>query len=88
MKRQKMSNELEKLQHLIHSVNKGGYSRCSICNSVSNESIQTNIGDFRPHMSFAPDPKDTMHEVCIECKEVIQSVLDEYTDETDDLLEE
>jgi len=82
-----MSNELEKLQHLIHSTNKGGYFRCSICNTVSNESIQTNIGDFHPNMPFVNDPKDGLHFICIECKESIQGVLDDY-ELDDDLLEE
>ena len=73
-----MSNELEKLQHLIHSTNKGGYSRCSICDSVSNESIQTNIGDYKHGMPFTPDPKNPLHEICIECLEVIQEQRTDY----------
>lgn len=52
--------------------------RCSICNCVSVSDIQTNIGDFKDHMSFTPDPKDSTQFICIECDEVIRDVLYDY----------
>ena len=60
------------------TVNRGGYHRCTICNSVSNEDIETSIGDYRPGMSFTPDPilKDSF--ICIECADVIQDQRFEY----------
>lgn len=80
-------DKLKELQELIKTTNKGGYSRCSICGCVSNESIQTNIGDYKSGMSFTTDPKDPMHEICIDCAEVIEDLrIDyEYMDEDDEL---
>lgn len=69
-----MEDELE----LIKSINRGGYFRCSICNCVSNERIETNLGDFHPHMSFTNDPKDGLHFICIECDESIEEVRQDY----------
>jgi hypothetical protein len=72
-------SKLEEFQDLIKYDNKSGHHRCSICNCVTNESIATEIGDFRSRMSFTPDPKDRMHDICIECAEVIQEQRDEYS---------
>ena len=52
--------------------------RCSICNSVSVADIETDLGDFKDHMSFTPDPKDPRHFICIECAEAINEVQFEY----------
>lgn len=79
-------DELKKLDNLIKSVNKGGYFRCSICNTVSNESIATEIGDYHSHMSFTNDPKDPLHFICVTCDEVINDLrIDyEYLDDKED----
>lgn len=66
------------LQSIYKSVNRSGVHRCSICNCVNNENIETNIGDYRSHMSFVNDPKDPSHFICISCEEEIQNLRDEY----------
>lgn len=73
-----MTNELEKLNQLVRSINRGGYFRCSICNTVSNEEIETDLGDFKSHMSFVNDPKDPTHFICITCSEEIDSLRQDY----------
>jgi hypothetical protein len=73
-----MSNELDKFTRLYHLPNKGGHNRCSICNATSNEEIETDIGDYKAHMSFTPDPKDPMHFICIDCSEVINEQEQDY----------
>ncbi|QIG69419.1 hypothetical protein EVB79_049 [Rhizobium phage RHph_N3_13] len=60
------------------TVNRGGYHRCTICNSVSNEDIETSIGDYRPGMSFTPDPIHKDSYICIECADVIQDQRFDY----------
>lgn len=52
--------------------------RCVICNVVNNEDIQTDLGDFNPHMAFVPDPKNNQNQICIACREVIDDVLLDY----------
>lgn len=71
-------NELEKLDLLIKSVNRGGYFRCPICNTVSNEHIATERGDFKPHMTFTHDPKDSLHFICNECADEIEDVRQDF----------
>lgn len=71
--------KLEKeYEQILKSVNRGGYFRCSICNSVSNESIETNIGDYIPHQSFTNDPKDPLHFICTTCADEIEELRQEY----------
>jgi hypothetical protein len=85
--KEKKMDKLKELQELIKTTNKGGYFRCSICNCVSNESIQTELGDYSPNMSFTHDPKDHRHFICVSCDEAIQEVRQdfEYMDEDDEL---
>lgn len=72
-------SKLEKLQELHYLSSRGSHFRCSICNTVSNESVETNIGDYKPSMSFTADPNRKPNSmVCIECKEVIDDTLVEY----------
>lgn len=52
-------------------------ARCSICNSVSSVSIETNIGDYTPK-NFVPDPKDNLFHICEECKEQHESLMHDY----------
>jgi len=68
-------NELEKV---FKSVNKGGYHRCSLCSAVSNERIETNIGDFKPKLAFTNDPKNPMHFICIDCSDAIEEVRQDF----------
>ncbi len=72
-------DKLKELQQLTRVTNRSGWNRCSICNCVSNESIETEIGDYRAHMSFTPDPKFKDSVICISCSEVIQDQLDEWS---------
>ena len=58
--------------------NQSGTHRCSICNTVNSPFIETNIGDYKIKMSFTEDPKDSMHEICIECIESIEEVRSDY----------
>lgn len=60
-------------QHVKH----GGTVRCTICNCVSSEDIETTIGDYRRGMSFAPDPI-TSGFICMECQDVIQDQRFDY----------
>lgn len=60
------------------SVNRSGVHRCSICNRVNTESIETNLGDYAPLEYFTNDPKDPMHFICITCEEAIQELRDDY----------
>lgn len=57
--------------------NLAGHYRCTICNCVSNESIETEIGDFRK-TSFTQDPKYKDSYICVECSEAIQDVRYDY----------
>lgn len=74
----KDKKNLEKVYELSASStyrpNLGGYYRCSCCNSVSNESIETDLGDFKYNLSFVNDPKDDNHFICITCSEAIEDV--------------
>jgi hypothetical protein len=72
-------DKLKEFQQLTKITNRSGISRCSICNCVSNESIETEIGDYRAHMSFTQDPKYRDSVICISCSEVIQEQLDEWS---------
>lgn len=58
--------------------NRSGVHRCSICNCVNQEDIQTNIGDYRGNMFFTKDPKNPNHFICGECEEAIQDVRWDY----------
>lgn len=81
--------KIEKLTKLISSdhTRHGGTARCTICNCVSSEDIETTIGDYRPGMSFVPDPKDSLGFICLECQDVIQDqrfdyeLMDNYEDD-------
>lgn len=79
-------DELQKFDNLIKSVNRGGYFRCSICNAVSNERIETTIGDFKPNMPFTHDPKDPRHFICISCADEIEEIRQDYLEDEDNLL--
>jgi len=76
-------SRLKELQELSLSQFRDGRHRCSICNIVNNESIETEIGDYHSHMSFTADPKDPRHFICISCSESINDQLREF-DERDD----
>lgn len=52
-------------------------TRCSICNHVSSEDIQTELGDFTKG-EFVPDPKNELHFICIVCKEVFEEQMLAY----------
>jgi len=56
----------------------GGSHRCSICNKVDNESIETNLGDYESNLSFTYDPNDPSHHICIDCEEVIEDQRRDY----------
>jgi DNA-directed RNA polymerase subunit RPC12/RpoP len=71
-------DELKRLDTLIKSVNRGGYFRCPICNTVSNPRIETNIGDYKEGLSFTHDPKDSRHYICVNCDEVIEEQRQDY----------
>lgn len=58
--------------------NLGGHHRCSICNSVSNEDIATEIGDYKGVMSFTPDPNDKNHYICVTCADEINDLRMDY----------
>lgn len=72
-------SKLKELQELHYLSSRGSHFRCSICNTVSNESVETDIGDYKPSMSFTPDPKNPKHSmICIECSEEINDTLIGY----------
>ena len=52
--------------------------RCTICNTVNNEDISTDLGDYNPHMAFVPDPNNSLNQICISCREVIDDLLQDY----------
>lgn len=56
--------------------------RCSICNCVSSESIETELGDFR-EVNFVPDPISSLHVVCQECKQAHEELMLEYEKDDD-----
>lgn len=74
-------DKLQELQDLQNNYlrSRGDSFRCSICNCVSDESIETNIGDYRSGMSFVNDPKDHNHFICVDCSEEIQSLRNDYS---------
>lgn len=76
-------------EYLVGSsyIRTGGHFRCVICNSVSSETIQTNIGDYHPNMPFVPDTKYKENHTCITCREVIDDMLHDYQLQ-DELMEE
>ena len=57
-----------------------GIHRCSICNRVTNEEIETDVGDFVSGMSFTSDPSNPMFDICVECYEEIEDVFPEEED--------
>ena len=63
--------------------NLSGQHRCSICNKVNNEDIETDLGDYVSGSSFTSDPINNMFDICIECYEEIEEAnkLWEYEDE-------
>lgn len=68
----------DRFNSLYKSVNRGGYHRCTICNAVSNETIQTEVGDYKHQMSFVNDPNNPMHFICVSCNEVVDEQRYEY----------
>lgn len=80
-----MSTNLEKLANILKIPNRSGTHRCSICNKVNNEDIETDIGDFSSHTYFVNDPSDPTHFICGECDEVIKGINQEWDDSEDDL---
>lgn len=74
-------SKLKELQELSYLTSRGTHFRCSICNTVSNEGIETDLGDYRPHTSFTSDPKDRRHFICVTCDEIINDTLSEFEEE-------
>ncbi len=56
--------------------------RCAICNAVSDEDIETNVGDFSKK-EFVADPKSNLHFICTPCKEAIEDLNLEYSYQDD-----
>lgn len=81
--------EIKELERLVNSsyIRTGGYFRCVLCNCVSSETIQTNVGDYHPNMSFVQDTKHKENHTCISCREVIDDVLNDFAIQ-DELKEE
>lgn len=79
-----MSTKLEELTGLLKLTNRSGTHRCSICNSVNNEDIETNLGDFNDHTYYVNDPKDPSHFICGECDEVIKDLMCDYEMDNED----
>lgn len=75
-----MTDKLSKFTKLISDshIKHGGTVRCTICNCVSSEDIETTIGDYRRGMSFAPDPIHRNSFICMECQDVIQDQRFDY----------
>ena len=73
-----MSENLEELFKLAKVANRSGVHRCSICNTVNSEYIETNLGDYRPYQYFVNDPKDPSHFICGECDDSIRELQMEY----------
>lgn len=57
-------------------------TRCSICNHVSSEDIQTELGDFSKG-EFVPDPKSSLFYICMPCKEVYEDLMLSYETQDD-----
>ncbi len=68
-------------KNYIEELNEEAYGvkthRCSICNCVNREDIETNLGDYK-QTSFVKDPSNSLFYVCIECNESIDEVNREY----------
>lgn len=81
--------EEKELEFLVGSsyIRTGGHFRCVLCNCVSSETIQTNIGDYKHNMPFVPDTKHKENHTCITCREVIDDVLNDFQIQ-DELMEE
>jgi len=62
----------------IEGRNQNGVHRCSICNRVSNEEIETNMGDYVQDLSFTFDPNNSLFDICVECGEAIDEVRHDY----------
>lgn len=73
-----MTDDIKKLEYLYKAKNVGGYFRCSICNAVSNERIETNLGDFKEDVSFTHDPKDGLHFICIDCADAVEDLRQDF----------
>lgn len=84
-----MLDEVRTLDQLYKVMNTGGKFRCSLCNSVSNDKIATEIGDYKENMSFTHDPKNGQHFICIDCAEVIEDQRQwyEFQDQIDDMID-
>jgi hypothetical protein len=65
------------MEHDLIVIHEKGH-RCTICNSVNIVDIETDIGDYKDHMSFTPDPSNKEHFICIECAEAIQEIRYDY----------
>ena len=58
--------------------------RCSICNRVNNEEIETEYGDYSEFMAFVPDPSNPMFDICMMCAECISDTLFELEEDEDE----
>lgn len=58
--------------------NLGGHFRCSICNRVSLEEIETNIGDYQKGLTFVNDPKNSDDFICLDCSDVVDEQRHDY----------
>lgn len=81
-----MSVKLEQFNDLLKGVNRSGVHRCSICNCVSSEDVETEIGDYQGYTYFVNDPKDPSHFICGACDEVVKDLRNDY--EMDDYFKE
>lgn len=68
-------------------VNRSGVHRCSICNCVNVEDIQTDLGDYRGNMSFTNDPSNPLHFICIDCADEIEDLRQDYMEDDNELFE-
>lgn len=50
--------------------------RCYICNSVSSDSVETNVGDFKD-VDFVRDPQNKNRVICVPCMEAGEENLTE-----------
>jgi len=62
----------------VRTINRGGYHRCCICGCVSNEDIETSIGDYKPGQYFTADPIHPDSMICGDCSDVIQDQRFDY----------
>jgi hypothetical protein len=56
-------------------------ARCKICNRVSSELIETNLGDFTKKRFFRDDEHQDV--LCEECKEIHEDLMLDYESQDD-----